>query len=116
MQDVGVWPDICSLSLSFIVFVLSFGVENYLGDWAAQHLDLLIPRNSALTLTRSIGMISLGGTSCQVYRCLNTLDKLNAITMFLWSLLCIINNFEYFEHLKPKVIYYKYVLKILILP
>ncbi|KAL4119259.1 hypothetical protein QTP88_012092 [Uroleucon formosanum] len=104
MQDVGVWPDICSLSLSFIVFVLSFGVENYLGDWAAQHLDLLIPRNSALTLTRSIGMISLGGTSCQVYRCLNTLDKLNAITMFLWSLLCIINNFEYFEHLKPKLL------------
>jgi len=116
VQDVGVWPNICSLSLSFIIFVLSSGVENYLGDWAAQHLDSLISRNSAVTLTRTIGMISLGGTSCQVYHCLSSLDKLSAITMFLWSLLCVINNFEHFEHLKPKVILKIYIIKILILP
>jgi len=116
MHYVGVWPDICSLSLSFIVFVLSSGVENYLGDWTAQHLDSLISQNSAVTLTRSIGMISLGGTSCQVYHCLSTLNKFSSITMFLWSLLCVINNFEHFEHLKPKVIYDKYILQILILP
>jgi len=111
MQDVGVWSNLCSISLSFIVFVLSSGVENYLGDWAARHLDPLIFQNSAVTLTRSIGMISLGGTSCQVYHCLSTLDKLSAITMLLWSSLCVINNFEHFEHLKPKVTYNKYILK-----
>ncbi|CAI6346746.1 unnamed protein product [Macrosiphum euphorbiae] len=104
MHYVGVWPDICSLSLSFIVLLFSSGVENYMGNWAAQHLDPLISQNSAVTLTRSIGMISLGGTSCQVYHCLSTLDILSAITMFLWSLLCVINNFEHFEHLKPKLL------------
>jgi len=115
MHYVGVWPDICSLSLSLIVLLFSSGVGNYMGDWAAQHLDPLIFQNSAVTLTRSIGMISLGGTSCQVYHCLSTLDILSAITMFLWSLLCVINNFEHFEHLKPKVIYNKYILKVSIL-
>ena len=104
MQDVGVWPNICSLSLSCIVFVLSSGFENYLDDWAAKNLDPLISQNSAITLTRSIGMVSLAGTLCQIYHCLNTLDKLSTITMFLWSSLCAINNFEHFVHLKPKVI------------
>ncbi|XP_015379438.1 PREDICTED: uncharacterized protein LOC107173418 isoform X2 [Diuraphis noxia] len=104
MQDVGVWPNFCSISLSFIVFIFSSGVENYLDNWVAQHLDPLIFQNSAVTLTRSIGIISLGGTLCQVYHCLSTLDKLSAITMLLWSLLCVINNFEHFEHLKLKLL------------
>lgn len=104
IQDIGVWPDICSLFLSFIVFVLSSGVENYMGDWPIQNLNLLISKNSPISLTHSIGMVSLAGTFCQVYHCLSTLDKLSAITMFLWSSLCAINNFEKFVHLKPKLL------------
>ncbi|XP_026817909.1 uncharacterized protein LOC113556892 isoform X1 [Rhopalosiphum maidis] len=104
MQDADVWLNICSLCLSIIVFVLSSGVEKYLGDWPIQDLNLLISKNSPLTLTRSIGMISLVGTFCQVYHCLTTFDKLSAITMFLWSSLCAINNFDIFVHLKPKLL------------
>ncbi|XP_027836184.1 uncharacterized protein LOC114118947 isoform X2 [Aphis gossypii] len=104
IQDTGVWPNICSLFLSFIIFVLSSGVENYMGDWPIQNLNLLISKNSPISLTHSIGMVSLAGTFCQVYHCLSTLDKLSAITMFLWSSLCAINNFEKFVHLKPKLL------------
>jgi len=86
-----------------------------MGDWPIQNLNLLISKNSPISLTHSIGMVSLAGTFCQVYHCLSTLDKLSAITMFLWSLLCAINNFEKFVHLKPKVIKNKCILKIIIL-
>ncbi|XP_025193198.1 uncharacterized protein LOC112593119 isoform X2 [Melanaphis sacchari] len=103
IQNADVWPNICSLFLSFIVFVLSSGVENYLDDWPIQYLNSLTSKNP-ITLTLLIGMISLGGILCQAYHSLSTFDKLSAITMFLWSSLCAFNNFENVAFLKPKLL------------
>lgn len=91
------------MCLSFIVFLLSLEAENYLGDWTIKFIDTLIVYDTSITITRSIGAISLGSLLCQVYQCLNTMDKLNAIAVLFWSLLFTINNFENFNHLKPKV-------------
>lgn len=102
IQDGSNWPNICSICLSLIIFILSASVENHFNDWAAKFVYTPIFHNS-LIVTRSIGIASLVGILCQVYQCLNTMDKLSAITLLLWASVFVINNFEILNHLQPKV-------------
>lgn len=113
MQNNCVWPDVCSLCLSFIVSLLSFGAEKYLSDWAANLIDTSISISSVVTTTRSVGFISLSGIICQTYQCLTTMNKLNAVIMLLWSSLFTINNFEIFLNFKPKVTKFIYFMSII---
>lgn len=104
MQNVGEWPDICSLCLSLIVFLLSLSTEKYFSDWIAKFIDTSVAASSVISVTRSVGLISLNGIICQTYQCLSTMNKLNAVVMLLWSSLFTINNFEILLNYKPKVI------------
>lgn len=100
IQDGSNWPNLCSICLSMIICVLC--VENHINDWTAKFVYTPIFHNS-LTVTRSIGIASLVGILCQVYQCLNAMDKLSAITLLLWSSVFVINNFEILNHFQPKV-------------
>lgn len=105
MQNISSWPNMCSLCLSFIVFLLSLGAESYfIGDWPIKFVDLSIFHNSGLTIIHSIAIVSLCGTICQVYQCLSTMNKLSSVVMLLWAFLFAINNFEILINFKPKVI------------
>jgi len=106
MQGVSEWPNICSLCLSFVVFLLYAGAENYLGTWAVNFVDTSILRYNVLTPIQLTGISSLVGILCQVYQCLSTMDKLSAVVMLLWSLLFVIHNFEILLHFHPKVYYF----------
>lgn len=101
-ENINNWPNICSLCLSIIVFLLS--AENYLHCWAAKFVDTSVFHSSALISSQSVGITSLFGASCQAYQCLNSLNKLNALVMFLWTLLLVINNFEALDKLHLKVL------------
>jgi len=100
-ENINNWPNICSLCLSVIVFILS--TENYLLRWAAKFVDTSVFHNSGLISSLSVGITSLFGTSCQAYQCLNSMNKLNALVMFLWALLLVINNFETLDIIDLKV-------------
>lgn len=102
IHDGSNWPNMCSICLSVIICVLSADVENHLNDWAAQFVYMPIFHNS-LTVTRCIGIASLVGILCQVYQCLNAMDKLSTITLLLWSSVFVINNFDILNHFQPKV-------------
>lgn len=105
VQNVSSWPNICSLCLSLIIVMLSCGAENYFNDWANKFVERTwIPDNSIVTIARSISIVSLTGTMCQVYQCLSTLDKLSAVIMLLWSLLFVIDYITIFEHFRPKLL------------
>lgn len=92
MQDISQWPYMCSLWLSFIVFLLSSGAEQYFTDWAAKFVDKSILLNSFIKVTHFIGAASLCGILCQTYQCFY-LDKLSMVVMLLWTLLFSINNY-----------------------
>lgn len=106
VYNISDWPNICSLCLSFIVFLLSSKTENYLDkNWTTKFIDALFfnDNRTSITISQLIGAVSLGGVLCQVYQCLNTMDKLSAVVMLFWSLLFATNNFEILIHYKPKV-------------
>lgn len=103
IQDASNWLNLFSICLSVIICLLSVGAEDYLNSWAAKFVYTPIFHNS-LTVARSIAITSLIGILCQVYQCLNTMDKLSAITMLLWSSVFVINNFEILNHFQPKVV------------
>lgn len=111
MQNVKVWPNFCSLCLSFIVFLLSSCPENYFSDWLSRFEDMLVVRHNVITLTRSIGMASLCAILCQVYQYSSTVDILSIVLLVLWSSLFTVNNFEILIPFQPKVIKNKLILK-----
>lgn len=109
MQHVSSWPNICSLCLSVIVFLLSLGAEDYLRDWPTKFIDITIFHNPGITIIRSISTASLCGAICQIYQCLSTMDKLSSVVMLLWASLFAINNFEILTNFKPKVHNFKLI-------
>lgn len=110
MQDVSSWPNICSLCLSVIVFLLSLDAENYLRDWPAKFIDISIFHNSGITIIHLIATASLSGTICQIYQCLRAMDKLSSVVMLLWASLFAINNFEILTNFKSKVHSFKLII------
>lgn len=104
MQNVKVWPNFCSLCLSFIVFLLSSCPENYFNDWISRFENTLVVRHNFITITRSIGMASLCGILCQVYQYSRKVDILSIVVLVLWSLLFTVNNFEILIPFQPRVI------------
>ncbi|VVC44446.1 Hypothetical protein CINCED_3A007914 [Cinara cedri] len=94
MQNVLAWPNICSLCLSFIIFLLSSCPENNLIDWIDRFEDTLVVPHNIITITRLIGMACLCGILCQVYQYSIAVDILSIMVLILWSLLFTVNNFE----------------------
>lgn len=64
--------------------------------------------NNGVTIIRSIAIVSLSGSICQIYQCLSTMDKFHSVVMLLWASLFAINNFEILSNFKPKVNNLKY--------
>lgn len=92
MQNFKQWPHLCSLWLSFIVFLLSSGAEPYIREWAATFVDISILSNSFIKITHFVGAASLYGIISQAY-CFYYMDKLSIIAMLPWTLLFNINNY-----------------------